>query len=204
MYLVIEGNIGSGKHALCNKLGEGGNMTVLHETYDNPFLPEFYATGGGALRTELWFLLQRKKWLSDADWTASHLLADFHSAKSEVFARVNLSGDEYALFKQCREALDWRPQIPDCTLFLYHPYRELAWNIRTRNRRMERHISVDYLKKIDQSYYHVLREQQGTVIWLDCTGVACLEDVRAFQKLRRLLNSPPRDGQFHELRYTDI
>ena len=60
-FLVIEGNIGSGKTNLAKKIAEDFNGKLILEAFeDNPFLPKFYKESErNALPLELFFMAER-------------------------------------------------------------------------------------------------------------------------------------------------
>ena len=66
-YLVIEGNIGSGKTSLSQKLAADWEANlVLEEFADNPFLPKFYENPAQyAFPLELFFMAERFKQLKE-------------------------------------------------------------------------------------------------------------------------------------------
>ena len=66
-FIVIEGNIGSGKTSLAKKISsQFGGKLILEKFSTNPFLPEFYKDpDSNALPLELFFLAERFHQLND-------------------------------------------------------------------------------------------------------------------------------------------
>ena len=62
-YVVVEGNIGTGKTSLATRLSEDyGTRLILERFADNPFLPKFYENPGQyAFPLELFFMAERFK-----------------------------------------------------------------------------------------------------------------------------------------------
>ena len=66
-FLVIEGNIGSGKTNLAKQIAKDFNgKLILEEFAENPFLPNFYQEAEkNALPLELFFMAERFHQLND-------------------------------------------------------------------------------------------------------------------------------------------
>ncbi len=114
-YIVIEGPIGAGKTSLARLLSQHtGGEALLEDPDANPFLPGFYQDRARyALPTQLYFLFQRAtqlRALSQPDLFAGNTIADFMIDKDSLFARLTLSDDEYALYRQVYAQL--KPQAP--------------------------------------------------------------------------------------------
>ena len=117
-YIVVEGPIGAGKTSLARVMSERvGGAALLEDPDANPFLPGFYQDRARyALPTQLYFLFQRAKQvrtLSQPDLFAKLTVADFMIDKDPLFARLTLSDDEFALYRQVYAQL--KPQAPERT-----------------------------------------------------------------------------------------
>jgi deoxyguanosine kinase len=117
-YVVIEGPIGAGKTSLARELAQRIHAdTLLEQPEDNPFLARFYDDMTRfALPTQLTFLFQRVdqlRGLTQLDMFRRPTIADFLLDKDPLFARMNLSDDEYALYAKVYSHL--RPQTPTPT-----------------------------------------------------------------------------------------
>jgi deoxyadenosine/deoxycytidine kinase len=92
-YLVIEGNIGSGKTTLATMLANEMNARLVLEQFsDNPFLPKFYTNPERySFPLELSFLAERYKQLNNELRSATLFqpltIADYFFMKSLIFAR---------------------------------------------------------------------------------------------------------------------
>lgn len=155
--VAIEGCIGVGKTSLANKLAETFASNIMLEQVDqNPFLTKFYREPRkNALATQLFFLLQRVeqlKTLQKDDLFQTNYVADFLIDKDPLFARVNLTNEEYELYQQVYDSLILEPPKPDLVIYLQAPIDTLIERIQQRGRLFEQTIDARYLEKINRAY----------------------------------------------------
>ena len=78
--------------------------TLFEKPEETPFLARFYQNMERyALQTQLFFLFQRMEQLREVmqdDLFSGRLVADFLIDKDPLFASMNLTDDEYALYRQ--------------------------------------------------------------------------------------------------------
>jgi deoxyadenosine/deoxycytidine kinase len=156
-YLVVEGPIGAGKTSLARKLGPRLSADLLLEQpQENPFIARFYQDMARyALPTQLFFLFQRARMiepLKQPDMFARPTVADFLLDKDLLFARVTLSGDEFALYQKIYEALRPQAPMPDLVVYLQAQPTVLAERVRRRAAGFERGLSEEYLALLADSY----------------------------------------------------
>jgi len=164
-YVVIEGNIGSGKTTLSKLLAERwGSRLMLEEFKDNPFLPKFYENPkehGFAL--ELSFLAERyhqkRDELNRTDLFRPGIVCDYSFAKSLVFSRINLDQDEFELYQNLFHIIHGRLPKPDLLVFLYCSPEKSLSQIKKRGRAYEQEISLEYLDNINQGYLKFFKQQ---------------------------------------------
>ncbi|SAK39231.1 deoxynucleoside kinase [Caballeronia hypogeia] len=156
-YIAIEGPIGVGKTTLATLLAERWSMrTLLERPQDNPFLERFYRdTTRHALATQLSFALQRASQAAEAaDIVASGapLIADFVTQKSELFARLTLPDDEFALYREIASRIHASGPAPDLVIYLQASPEVLFSRIQKRALPMELQISDSYLRALCDAY----------------------------------------------------
>jgi len=166
-YIVIEGNIGAGKTTLASRIaGQFNARLILEHFADNPFLPKFYDNPEKyAFPLELSFLASRYRQLREElepqDLFSTFTVADYYFVKSLIFAASTLSGDEYNLYRQIFYIIYGSIPRPDIFVYLHLNPDRLLRNIEKRGRRYEKSITIEYLQKIQESYFAFLRQDTG-------------------------------------------
>lgn len=156
-YVVIEGPIGAGKTSLARRLAERLHADeLLERPDDNPFLARFYGDMARyALATQLTFLFQRVdqlRGLAQLDLFRSPTVADFLLDKDPLFARMNLSDDEYALYEKVFSHVKTQAPVPDLVIYLQAPVDTLIERVERRGVDFERSIPADYLARLADAY----------------------------------------------------
>jgi deoxyadenosine/deoxycytidine kinase len=156
-YIVVEGPIGVGKTSLTQRLADhAGANTLLEKPQDNPFLARFYEDAARyALPTQLFFLFQRineVRELAQLDLFGSYTVSDYLFEKDALFARLNLSEDEFKLYQAIYQSLAPQAPKPDLVIYLQASTDTLIERVQRRGLRFERNISDEYLVKLANSY----------------------------------------------------
>src|SRR3982751_897091 len=156
-YIVVEGPIGAGKTSLARQLAEHIDADMLLEQpEDNPFLPRFYDDMSRfALPTQLTFLFQRAdqlRNLAQLDLFHRPTVSDFLLDKDPLFARLNLTDDEYALYEKVYRHLKPQTASPDLVIYLQAPVDTLLGRVRMRGVNFEQSIPDEYLARLADAY----------------------------------------------------
>ena len=156
-YIVVEGPIGAGKTSLARRLAEHiAATTLLEKPEENPFLAQFYQDPPRyALATQLFFLFQRGNEVRDLaqmDMFRESTVADYMFDKDPLFARINLSDEEFVLYQQIFRNLQLQAPVPDLVIYLQAAPETLAERVRRRAKPYETGISEDYLLRLSQGY----------------------------------------------------
>lgn len=156
-YIAIEGPIGVGKTSLAERLAEVIGAVVLREvTEENPFLSSFYQDPKRyAFQAQLFFLLSRYRQQLDLvqlDLFQRSVVSDYVFAKDRLFAYTNLDEDEIVLYEEVYSLLRARIPSPDLVVLLQAGTGVLMDRIESRRRDHERHLTIEYLDRINEAY----------------------------------------------------
>jgi len=182
-FIAIEGNIGSGKTTLTQKIAADFNAkTVLERFADNPFLPQFYKDPTRyAFPLEMSFLADRYSQISEdlgqLDLFKDFIVADYYIYKSLIFAQVTIDEDEFRLYKNIFDIMYKEVTQPDLYIYLHQETNRLLDNIKKRGRSYESEIPADYLNKINKSYADFIKtnKNQNTLV-IDMTEIDLIEN----------------------------
>jgi deoxyguanosine kinase len=156
-YVVVEGPIGAGKTSLARALAQHLDADALLEApEENPFLERFYEDMRRfALPTQLNFLFQRVdqiRGLTQLDMFRRQTVADFLLDKDPLFARLNLTDDEFTLYDKMYSHLKPQTPTPDLVIYLQAPVMTLIDRVHKRGVGYERKISEHYLARLADAY----------------------------------------------------
>lgn len=162
-HICIEGNIGSGKTSLAQKLAADLNANTFLERFaENPFLPKFYDDPKRyAFPLEMSFLAdrfkQQREQLEQLDLFQQATVADYNVHKSLIFAQFTLSEEEYTLYRNLFYIMMREVQKPDVYVLLKQTTPRLLDQIKKRGRSYERNIDAAYLDRVRKGYHEFVR-----------------------------------------------
>jgi deoxyadenosine/deoxycytidine kinase len=200
-FIAIEGNIGAGKTTLAHLLAKYLNARlVLEEFADNPFLPKFYENPQQyAFPLELFFMAERYKQLKDLihtkDLFHSVTVSDYLFTKCLLFAKVNLTEEEFRLYQKLYDIIRQPLIQPDLLIYLHVPVQKLQKNIRKRNRAYELNIPDDYLFRLQETYTHYIRQHNLKTLFVDASNADFLGNEKHFRILLEALEKDYENGQ---------
>lgn len=166
-YIVIEGNIGTGKTSLAERISADFKTRLVLERFaDNPFLPMFYDQPQRyAFPLELSFLADRYQQLNSeltsTDLFAQQTVSDYLLSKSLIFANITLKNDENALYQRLFHIINPHLPKPDLLVYLHKDVPVLMDNIARRGREYEQKIKPGYLADLERGYWDFFKQQSG-------------------------------------------
>lgn len=167
--IITEGNIGSGKTKLTQKIKEAYNIKSYFEPVaENPILEHYYQDPKryGYLMQN-WLLTERYQMHQSAvqyEWTQRQETVFDRSIYGDmVFALTNyemgnMSDIEYASYMQTRELMLKTCLVPQVCIFLNVRIEQIIENIKTRGRDCEKNIPIEYLRLLNKNYHAMLAD----------------------------------------------
>ncbi len=169
-HIAVEGPIGAGKTTLTRLIAARiGADAMLEQPAENPFLDRFYDDMAGyAFQTQLFFLFQRERQMrtmAQPSMFAHAVVSDFMFAKDALFAKLNLSDDEYRLYAQMHRPIAAQLREPDLVVWLRASPRSLLARVRSRGVAMERGIEIAYLERLCDAYAEFFGGYDGAPVY---------------------------------------
>ncbi len=199
-FIVIEGNIGSGKTSLVKKLASEYNAKIILEEFEeNPFLSTFLENQTtNNLAVELQFLMDRFHQLNNIANQNSLVFSDYFIEKSLIFSKANLNAYEKKLFDDYFNIMFERITKPDLLVYLSVNTERLLNNIKKRGRIYEQTISSDYLTKIHNSYINYFEKiDNQKVIVIETSTIDFVNDVNHYNDIKKIIKQDYPVGIHH-------
>src|ERR1700741_5072150 len=204
-YIVVDGAIGAGKTSLARALAHHLDADALLEAPEqNPFLARFYEDMPRfALPTQLNFLFQRVdqvRGLSQLDLFGRRTVADFLLEKDPLFARLNLSDDEFALYEKVYAHLKPRTSTPDLVIYLQAPVATLIERVHRRGIGYERAIREHYLARVADGYSRYFYQyDEAPLLIVNSERLNFVDDAEHFHLLLARVNGMRGRREFFNL-----
>jgi deoxyguanosine kinase len=194
-YVVVEGNIGSGKTSFATRLSERlSARLVLEQFSDNPFLPKFYEDASRyAFPLEMSFLAERyhqhREEVVSQNMFQPITVADYMLTKSLIFSRINLTDDEFELYRTLFSIIHGRLPRPDIILYINISVDRCLRQIAGRGRSYEQSIDRSYLTRIHQGYMEAFLTLTSTpVVAVDANSLDFVQNESHFDQIADLLS----------------
>jgi len=159
-FVLVAGNIGTGKTSLTERLGARlGWQTSFESVADNPYLADFYTDmRQWSFHLQVFFLGHRAQQHLALALSPQSAISDRSIYEdAHIFARAlhemgNLDERDYLSYRKVYELITANLPRPDLLLFLTAPVSVLGERIHRRGRSIESGITSDYLALLDRYY----------------------------------------------------
>jgi deoxyadenosine/deoxycytidine kinase len=191
-FVVVAGNIGSGKTTLTKKLSERLTWKPYFESVsDNPYLADFYSDmSRWSFPLQVYFLTHRFDTHKKIEGSLASSIQDRSIYEdANIFARAlfeqgNLDKRDYENYQTLYHSMIEYLNPPTLMIFLKRSVPKLLERIAMRGRDYEQSIPVDYLTRLSQ-YYDEWYENydSGKSLIVDTDELDFLENEDHFDRL---------------------
>jgi deoxyadenosine/deoxycytidine kinase len=189
-YIVVEGVIGVGKTSLSRLLSERlPARLVLEEVEENPFLKDFYRDRARyAFQTQMHFLFsryQQQRSLRQMELFRERMVSDYLFQKDRIFASLNLSERELALYERLVGWLELEVMKPDVVVYLQASPDVLMERIARRARPYEKEMEREYIKHLNEAYNHFFfHYTEAPLLVVNTNAIDFVNNAEDFEDLR--------------------
>lgn len=199
-YIAIEGPLRVGKSSLAQALAERIQAKTVLDSEENPFLNDFYGgQQGSAFRAQMYFLVNRFQQLSAIDPGQSQMpvVTDYLFEKDKLFAYINLTDDEVAVYDEYYRHFKEQLVAPDLVVYLKATPQVLRERIIRKNIASEAQISDEYLAEVTRAYEHFFSHYKASdVLVVDTSQVDFVHKENDLKELLEELSRPVRGTQY--------
>lgn len=194
-YIVVEGPIGVGKSTLAQMLAARLNArTVLEQADDNPFMADFYRNPEKfAFQTQIFFLLSRwrqQEDLQQIDLFHGNTVSDYLFDKDRIFARLNLSPNEYTLYERIHDHMVGETVKPDLVVYLYASVDRLIRRVNKRAKSYEIAMKPEYLEHVVRAYNdYFFNYRETPLLMVNTEQIDFVENTNDFMELFRKIET---------------
>lgn len=191
-FVIVAGNIGSGKTTLTNKLSQRLAWKPYFESVqDNPYLSDFYANmKRWSFPLQVYFLNHRFNTHKNIELGSASSIQDRSIYEdANIFARAlfeqgDLDARDYENYLELYQSMISYLNPPTLMIFLRRSVPKLVERIKLRGRDYEQAIPIDYLTKLNH-YYDDWYENYnlGKSLVVDTDDLDFLENESHFDKL---------------------
>ncbi len=199
-HIAIEGPLRVGKSSLAKALATRIHARTVLDTEDNPYLEDFYKNApGAALRAQMHFLFERFKQLSQVarESSLTPIVSDYIFEKDKLFAYLNLTDDEAAVYDNYYQHFHDQITPPDLVIYLKATPEVLRERIARKAISAESKISSDYLQETVRAYEHFFAHYRAAdVLVVDTTKVDFVQNEADLEELLQELSRPVHGTQY--------
>lgn len=197
-FIAVEGPIRAGKSTLANVLAETLHARRLTEPEENPFLDRFYrGEPGMAFPTQMWFLMERHEQMQNLGDFSFPIVADYLFEKDKIFAYINLTDAELALYNRFYQMFRSDIPTPELVIYLQATPEVLKQRLKRKGIPGERAISDKYIEQVVAAYEHYFFHYSASdLLVVNTTDIDFVHNNRDLQALLKRLTEPVHGTQY--------
>jgi deoxyadenosine/deoxycytidine kinase len=206
MFVVVAGNIGSGKTTLTKKLSEKlGWKPHFESVQDNPYLSDFYSDmSRWSFPLQVYFLTHRFNTHKQIETLPASSIQDRSIYEdANIFARSlydqgKLDERDYQNYRNLYESMIQYLSPPTLMIFLRRSIPKLQERIKQRGRDYEQAIPVEYLTSLNEYYDQWYKNYDlGKSLIIDTDELDFLDNEEHFDRLvKRIWDSIDQKDMF--------
>ena len=200
-YIALEGPIRVGKSTLAKIIAEKLNGQLIVEPENNHFLDAFYeGERGAAFQAQFEFLIQRYEQLRALEAgpnSRKTIVADYIFEKDKLFACINLTDDELAVYNRYYNVFRSHLPTPDLVIYLQATPEVLKKRMKKKNAAGERAVSDDYIEEVSKAYEHFFFHYTSSdLLIVNTSDIDFVERNEDLQELLRKVSAPIKGTQY--------
>lgn len=197
-FIAVEGPLRVGKSTLARILAETTGARRIAEPENNPFLDRFYsASSTVSFATQMWFLAERYEQMRAIKDAPEPIVSDYIFEKDKLFAYVNLSDAELALYNRYYQMFRTEVPSPDLVIYLEASPDVLKQRLKRKGVAEEQAISDEYIEQIAKAYEHFFFHYTGSdLLVVNTSEIDFVEKNEDLQLLLKRIAEPVKGKQY--------
>ncbi|MFB6279538.1 MAG: deoxynucleoside kinase [Salinibacter sp.] len=184
-HVAVSGNIGAGKTALTDVLGEYFDWeTVYEQVDDNPYLGDFYDDmRRWSFNLQVFFLSKRFEQLQDIEEMDASVVQDrsiyedAHIFARNLYEMGHMSARDYRNYTDLFSIMTTHLNPPSLLIYLRASVPTLVNQIQKRGREFESTIRIDYLERLQGHYEEWIEDyDRGPKLIIDVDELDFVDD----------------------------
>ena len=150
-----------------------------------------------AFAAQMWFLAERYEQLRQAKNSDEPVVADYIFEKDKLFAYVNLSDAELALYNRYYQMFREQLPAPDLVIYLQATPEVLKQRLKRKGIAGERAISDAYIEQIAAAYEHFFFHYSASdLLIVNTSDIDFVNNNKDLKLLMKRLSEPIKGTQY--------